>query len=98
MDMNQELTEVIDYLENWDIKPTKEKIEIVLNNWIENLYSHIGAEAHRYEIECGIADLTGMTWEEQDVQMLNQIEKYKKMSCNNINELRSLSRNGGKIL
>lgn len=78
MDMNQELTEVIDYLENWDIKPTKEKIERVLNNWIENLYSHIGIESHRHESECGIEDLTGMTWEEQDVQMLKQIEKYKK--------------------
>ena len=76
--MNQELAEAIDYLESWNIEPTKEKIKRVLNNWIENLYSHMGVEAHRYEIKCGITDLTEMTWEEQDMQMLIQIEKYKK--------------------
>lgn len=74
--MNDVIQEAIDYLESWDIEPTKEKIKSVLNNWIENLYSHIG-EAHKHEKECGIVDLTGMTWEEQDVQMLKQIESYK---------------------
>ena len=74
--MNDVIQEVIDYLESWDIEPTKEKIKRVLNNWIENLYSHVGVEAHKHEEECGIDDLTGMTWEEQDIQMLKQIESY----------------------
>ena len=78
MDVRQVLAEIIDYLENWDIEPTKDKIKKVLNDWIENLHSHVGAEAHRHEIECGIDDLTGLTWEEQDAQMLQQIERYKK--------------------
>lgn len=78
MDVSQGIAEVIDYLESWDIKPTKEKMQSVLNDWIKNSYSHVGAESHRHEIECGIEDLTGMTWEEQDAQMLQQIERYKK--------------------
>ena len=76
--MDDVIQEVIDYLESWDIEPTKEKIKRVLNNWIENLYSHVGVEAHKHEEECGTVDLTGMTWEEQDAQMLKQIESYKK--------------------
>lgn len=75
--MNDVIQEAIDYLGSWDIEPTKEKIKRVLNNWIENLYSHVGAKAHKHEEECGIVDLTGMTWEEQDIQMLKQIESYK---------------------
>ena len=78
MSVRQVFAEVIDYLESWDIEPTKEKMKNVLNNWIGNLYSHVGAESHRHEMECGIDDLTGMTWEEQDVRMLEQIERYKK--------------------
>ena len=75
--MNDVIQEAIDYLESWDIEPTKEKIKRVLNNWIENLYSHVGVEAHKHEEECGMVDLTGMIWEEQDIQMLKQIESYK---------------------
>lgn len=75
--MNNVIQEAIDYLESWDIEPTEEKIKRVLNKWIDNLYSHIGVEAHKHEEECGIVDLTGMTWEEQDKQMLKQIESYK---------------------
>ena len=75
--MNDVIQEAIDYLESWDIEPTKEKIKRVLNKWIENLYSHIGEDAHRHEMECGIENLTGMSWKEQDIQMLKQIESYK---------------------
>lgn len=75
--MNDVIQEAIDYLESWDIEPTKEKIKRVLNNWMENLYSHIGVAAHDNELKCGVEDLTGMTWEEQDIQMLKQIESYK---------------------
>lgn len=77
MNISQEFTEVIDYLESWDIKPTKENIKRVLEKWIENLYSHIGIAAHMHELDCGIEDLTGMSWEEQDMEMLKQIERYK---------------------
>lgn len=86
--MNPILQEVIEYLESWDVKPTQQNITQVLNEWIENLYSHIGAEAHKHSLECGVVDETEMTWEEQDMYMLNQINKYKK--C-----LKDL--NGGKL-
>lgn len=75
--MDDIIQEAIDYLESWDIEPTKEKIKRVLNNWIENLYSHVGEEAHIHEVECGVEDLTGFTWEEQDIQILKQIEDYE---------------------
>ena len=73
-----EIEEVIDYLECWDVNPTKENIKRVLNQWIENLYSHIGNEAHKHSLECGVVDETGMTWEEQDRYMLQQIDRYKR--------------------
>jgi transcription initiation factor IIE alpha subunit len=76
--MNLVLKEVIEYLESWDCKPTKENIKKVLNKWIENLYSHVGIEAHKHLLACGIIDNTGMTWEEQDMQYLQQIDIYKK--------------------
>lgn len=76
--MNPVLTEVIEYLESWGCKPTKENIKRTLNEWIKNLYSHIGVEAHRHSLSCGIVDETGMTWEEQDMQMLQQIKRYRQ--------------------
>lgn len=76
--MNQTITEVVEYLESWDVKPTKENMKKVLNKWIANLYSHIGTEAHKHSLACGIVDKTGMTWEEQDMYALQQIDRYKK--------------------
>lgn len=76
--MNPVMKEAVEYLESWDVKPTKENIKIVLNQWIKNLYSYIGIEAHRHLLVCGVVDKTEMTWEEQDAQMLQQIERYKK--------------------
>lgn len=78
MDTKQTLEEVVEYLESWDVEPTEELIKQTLNKWIENLYSQIGAEAHKHLLACGIVDKTGMTWEEQDMQMLQQIDRYKK--------------------
>ena len=78
MDTKQTLEEVVEYLESWDVTPTEELIKQTLNKWIENLYSHIGAEAHKHSLACGVADETGMTWEEQDMQMLQQIDRYKR--------------------
>lgn len=76
--MNPVLTEVIEYLESCDCKPTIENIKRTLNKWIKNLYSHIGKETHKHLLGCGIVDETGMTWEEQDMQMLQQIKKYRQ--------------------
>lgn len=76
--MNPTLIEVIEYLESWDCKPTKENIKKTLERWIQNLYSHIGIAAHKYEQELGIVDETGMTWEEQDLLHFQQIDRYKK--------------------
>lgn len=75
---NPILAEVIEELESWDIEPTTENIKDMLHFWIKNLYSHIGEEAHEHSLTCGIIDETGMTWEEQDMQMLTQIMEYKK--------------------
>ena len=76
--MNPVITEVVEYLYSWDIEPTKENIKRILNRWIKNLYSHIGIESHQHSLSCGITDQTGLTWEEQDMQTLQQIETYKK--------------------
>lgn len=46
---------------------------------IENLESHIGPAAREREAELGIEDLTGMTGEEQDEQIREQIAEYKKL-------------------
>ena len=77
--MNQIIEEVIEYLKSWDINnPTKDDIKNVLNTWINNLYSHIGIEAHQHALSCGIIDETEMSLEEQDMYMLQQIDKYKQ--------------------
>jgi len=75
--MNPVIKEVIEYLKSWDVTPTKENIKEVLTEWINNLYSHIGVEAHKNELALGIKDETGLSWEEQDNIMLSQIEDYK---------------------
>lgn len=76
--MNLVIDEVVEFIKSYDGIPTKENIKNVLIKWIENLYSHIGAEAHKHSLACGIVDETGMTWEEQDMLMLQQIARYKK--------------------
>ena len=82
MDTKQTLEEVVEYLKSWDVKPTEELIKQTINKWIKNLYSHIGAEAHKHYLACEVVDKTGMTWEEQDMQILQQIEKYKRCLAN----------------
>ena len=72
------IEEVKEYLESWDIKPTLENIKNVLNEWIKNLSSQIGEEAHKYLLDCGIIDNTKMTWKEQDSCTIQQINAYKK--------------------
>lgn len=77
--MSPLLEEVIEKLECCDIEPTKENIKKQINEYIKNLQSHIGTEAHNHSMECGVENLTGMTWDEMDKVMLQQIEEYK--SC-----------------
>ena len=48
---------------------------------IENLESHIGPDAHKREAEMGIEDLTGMTIEEQDAQIREQIAEYEALKA-----------------
>lgn len=76
--MYSTMTEVIEFLESCDCKPTKEEMIKTLRKWIKNLYSHVGVAAHEHSLACGIVDKTGMSWEEQDMQMLQQIERYKQ--------------------
>ena len=73
--MSPVLEEVIEYLESYNVKPTKKKISEELNFYIKNLYSHVGEAAHKHE---GIINDTDMTWEEMDAQMLKQIDGYKE--------------------
>ena len=72
------LSEVIEYLESYDMLPSTKNIKKVISEWISNLYSHIGAEAHKHQRELDVIDKTGMSWEEQDMQMLKQIQDYKE--------------------
>lgn len=76
--MNQIIMEVAEYLKSYDCKPSRENIIRTLNTWIKNLYSHIGPEAHKHSLECGVVDKTGLTWEEKSILMLEQISDYKK--------------------
>ena len=80
--------EVTEYLESWDCPVTKDNICRVLSEWISNLKSHIGKEAHEREA-LYVEDLTGMTWEEQDAYALEKIkrcEEYMKELCGTIKE------------
>lgn len=72
------IREVIEYLESWNCKPTKENIKRTLWKWIENLYSQVGKDAHEHLLACGIVDKTGISWEEQDIQKIQQIKQYKQ--------------------
>lgn len=72
------IKEAIEYLENWMIEPTTENITKVLNKWCDNLYSHIGKDAHEHSLQCEISDETGMSWEELDEYYINKIKEYKK--------------------
>lgn len=75
---NPVIEEVIEYLESWDIEPTIDLIRSTLIKWITNLYSHVGIAAHAHSSACGVENRTGISWLEQDIQMLKQIEEYKK--------------------
>ena len=66
--------EVAEYLESWDCPLTKDNISRVLSEWINNLRSSIGEEAHR-RLALYVDDLTGMTWEEQDERSLKKIRQ-----------------------
>ena len=75
---NPVIAEAIECLESYDIEPTMENIKKEIGQWIENLYSHVGIEAHKHAENCGVVNETGMSWEEQDMLMLKEIERYKK--------------------
>lgn len=77
-DMSLVIKEVIEKLEDFQMEITIDNVKSVINKWIENLYSHIGKEAHEYSLICDVADETGMTWEEQDNYMLQKINEYRK--------------------
>lgn len=74
--INPVIKEAIEYLESWDVEPTMDLIKNTIIKWIANLYSHIGIAAHMQSCNSGVEDETGMSWIEQDMQMLKQIEEY----------------------
>lgn len=75
--MNPYIEEAIEYLESFDTIVSKYSIRGILKEWICNCNSHIGPEAHEHERACGIIDMTGMSWEEQDDQMREKIRNYE---------------------
>ncbi len=68
--------EVIEYLESWDCEPTVDNMSRVISEWISNLRSQIGEEAHK-RAALYVTDLTGMTWEEQDAWATRRIKELE---------------------
>lgn len=69
--------EAVLQLLSWDCPINAEMVKKVLKDWISNLKSHIGKEAHEYEARF-VEDHTGMTWDEQDAQCKEQIGDYEE--------------------
>ena len=64
---------------SYDAPITYELFVNTVKEYIKNLESHIGVEAHKKLKELGVIDNTGMTWEEQDIQTEKQIKEYKDL-------------------
>lgn len=64
---------------SYDAPITYELFISTVKEYIKNLESHIGEEAHKKLKELGVIDNTGMTWEEQDAQTGKQIKEYKDL-------------------
>ena len=62
-----------------DIPITYEAFVNTVKEYIDNLRSHIGKEAHEQEAAMGVIDETGMTREEQDAACERQIREYKQL-------------------
>lgn len=73
--MNQYLLEEIAWYLGKD-EPTKADIKNVLTEWIRNLASQIGEEAHAHSEACGISLDEDLTWEEHDRIVISQISEY----------------------
>lgn len=69
--------EAVLQLLSWDCPINAEMVKKVLKDWISNLRTHIGKAAHEYEAQF-VEDHTGMTWDEQDAQCIEQIGDYEK--------------------
>lgn len=74
--MHPAIEEAIEFLHSWDAEPTTENIKEVMKDWIRNLSSHLGNEAHDHMVSCGISLGEGWSWEEHDRQTLSQISEY----------------------
>lgn len=61
---------------SWDCEPTRGNLILVFEEWINNLYTYIGEDAHRHLYE--LFGRTGIVWEEEDARILDKIELYKK--------------------
>ena len=71
--------EALLYLESYDCQVTSDNVIRVVKEWAENLRSQVGAEAHERLINTlGVKDCTGMTWEQEDKQMLEEAERYEE--------------------
>lgn len=78
MNISEQIIDIIDMLWVSDCEIKKENIERELRKWIYNLNSHIGEDTHKNSLRYGVEDCTGLSWEEQDNIMLNNIEFYKE--------------------
>ena len=68
------LVDAIELLEACDCIPNVDNIKRHLEECMNNLYSGIGKQAHLRREALGIADETGITWLEQDLEDMKQIE------------------------
>lgn len=62
-----------------DVPISYDRFKEEIETRIQNLKSHMGAEAHARLAALGVEDLTGMTIEEQDAQMQKQIDELKQL-------------------
>lgn len=77
--VQQAIENTINELLSWDANNITTKMIIDrLNDYIKNLNSYIGNESHKRLEALRVEDNTGMSWEEQDAQTIEQINDYKE--------------------
>ena len=63
----------------WDLPLSCKLFKETVQTYIDNLKSHIGEDARQREKELGIIDETGMSAEESDQQLQDEINAYKNL-------------------
>jgi hypothetical protein len=64
---------------SYDVAITYELFRNRVLTYISNLESYLGEEAHIQLEELGVADDTGLSWEDQDSNKKHMISDYKRL-------------------